>query len=123
LTLTEPLKTYVEAKIASPAAKYFDGPSVTLEVELSNLFGPKRGHDKQCEVLMMLPRSNILRIEETSDDLYTAIAVAGDRLVHCLTRYKGKKLVGGRYPKKYYVAKQLNAEAWPRISRPSPPSP
>jgi len=109
LTLSEPLKAYVEAKIIDPATKWYDSPSVTLEVELSDLFGPKGGNDKQCEVIMTLPRGNVLRIEEVSDDLYAAIDAAGNRLGQALERYKGKKLIGGRYPKKYYVAKQLNA--------------
>lgn len=109
LTLSESLKAYVEAKIIHPATKWYDSPSVILEVELSDLFGPRGGNDKQCEVIMTLPHGNILRIEEVSDDLYTAIDTAGDRLGQALERYKGKKLIGGRYPKKYYLAKQLNA--------------
>jgi len=108
MMLDEHLKAYVEAKIQRPAAKYLDGPSIRLEVELSNLFGPKGGDDQQCEVIMLLPRGNMLRIEEVGSDIYTTIGAAGDRLVRSLERYKGKKLVGGRYPKKYYVAKRLN---------------
>jgi len=113
LELNDSLKAYVEAKIRRPAAKWFDAPSVRLEVELSNLFGPKGGNDKQCEVIMTLPRGHILRIEEVGDDLYAAIDAAGDRLWRALERYKGKKLVGSRYPKKYYVAKQFNAGELP----------
>jgi ribosomal subunit interface protein len=109
IALNDDLKAYVEAKIQRPASKYFDRPSVILEVELADLFGPKGGQDKQCEVIMALPRGNLLRIEEVSDEIYAAIDAASDRLVRCLERYKGKKLVGGRYPKKYYVAKRLNA--------------
>lgn len=114
LTLSDHLKAYVGAKIERPAAKCLDDPSVILEVELSDLFGPKRGSDKQCEVLLSLPRRNLLRIEEVQDDLYAAIDAAGDRLVRALERYKGKKLVGGRYPKKYYVARRLNGEGSPK---------
>jgi ribosome hibernation promoting factor len=114
LTLSESLKAYVEAKIIHPATKWYDSPSVILEVELSDLFGPRGGNDKQCEVIMTLPHGNILRIEEVSDDLYTAIDTAGDRLGQALERYKGKKVIGGRYPKKYYLAKQLNATTLPK---------
>jgi ribosomal subunit interface protein len=114
LTLSESLKAYVEAKIIHPATKWYDSPSVILEVELSDLFGPLGGNDKQCEIIMTLPHGNILRIEEVSDDLYTAIDTAGDRLGQALERYKGKKLIGGRYPKKYYLAKQLNATTLPK---------
>ncbi len=110
LTLSEPLKAYVGAKIERPAARWLDDPSVMLEVELSDLFGPKGGPGKQCEVLLSLPRRNLLRIEEVDDDLYAAIDAAGDRLARALERYKGKKLVGGRYPKKYYVARLLNGK-------------
>jgi putative sigma-54 modulation protein len=110
MTLTDDLKAYVEAKIERPAARCMDGPSLTLEVELSDLFGPKGGYDKQCDVILALPLGNVLRIEEVQVDLYAAIDAAGDRLVRALERYKGKKLVGGRYPKKYYVARRLNSE-------------
>jgi putative sigma-54 modulation protein len=113
MTLSEPLKTYVEAKIMHAARKWSDEPSVTLEVELSDLFGPKRGNDKQCEVVMTLPHGNIVRIEEVSDDLYAAIDAAGDRLGQALERYKGKKLIGGRYPTKYFLAKKLNGTDFP----------
>ncbi|RMF87250.1 MAG: ribosome-associated translation inhibitor RaiA [Nitrospinota bacterium] len=111
MELNDSLRAYVEEKIQRPAAKHFDGPSVTLEVELSNLLGPKGGKDKQCEITMSLPRGQILRIEEVEEDIYTAISVAGDRLVRSLERYKEKKLFGSRYPKKYYMAKILNREA------------
>ena len=113
MPLEDHLKAYVEEKIQRPAAKYFDGPSVRLEVELSDPFGSKGGHDKQCEVIMALPRGTILRIEEVGHDIHTAIGSAGDRLIRALERYKGKKLVGGRYPKKYYVAKRLNTVEFP----------
>ncbi|MBI3327790.1 MAG: HPF/RaiA family ribosome-associated protein [Nitrospinae bacterium] len=117
MTLDDHLKAYVEAKIQRPAAKYLDGPSIRLEVELSDLFGPKGGDDKLCEVIMMLPRGNMLRIEEVGSDIYTTIGAAGDRLVRSLERYKGKKLVGGRYPKKYYVAKRLNTVEFPQVGK------
>ena len=114
LLLNDHLKAYVEAKLLRPAAKWIDGPSVTLEVELSDLFGPKGGQHKQCEVNMMLPRGRILRIEEVSDDLYTAIETASGRLVHALERLKGKRLTEGRHPKKYYTANRLNLAELPR---------
>jgi ribosomal subunit interface protein len=116
LTLSDALKAYVEAKIIHPATKLYDVPSGILEVELSDLFGPRGGNDKQCEVIMTLPRGNILRIEEVCDDLYAAIDGAGHRLEQALERYKGKKLIGGRYPKKYYLAKKLNGEVSPEAT-------
>ena len=116
LTLSDALKAYVEAKIIHPATKWYDNPAGTLEVELSDLFGPRGGNDKQCEVIMTLPRGNTLRIEEVSDDLYAAIDGAGQRLELALERYKGKKLIGGRYPKKYYLAKQLNGAVPPEAT-------
>lgn len=116
LTLSEPLKAYVEAKIVQPATKLYDAPSAILEVELSDLFGPRGGNDKQCEVIMTLPRGNTLRIEEVSDDLYAAIDGAGQRLELALERYKGKKLIGGRYPKKYYLAKKMNGAVSPEAT-------
>ena len=103
-------KAYVGAKLERPTARWLVDPSVTLDVELSDLFGPRRGQDKQCEILLSVPHGNVLRIQEVQDDLYAAIDAAGDRLVHTLERYKGKKLLGGRYPKKYYVARCLNGE-------------
>jgi putative sigma-54 modulation protein len=109
MTLSPALKAYVEAKIMQPATKWWDDPAIILEVELSDLFGPKGGNDKQCEVVMTLPHGHVLRLEEVGDDLYAVIDAAGDRLGQALARYKGKKLIGGRYPKKYYLAKRLNA--------------
>ena len=108
IILNDDLKTYVAAKIEHSASKWCDDPSVTLEVELSDLFGPKGGNDKQCEVTMTLPRGHLLRIEEVSDGFPAAIDTAAERLWRALERYKGKKLLGGRYPKKYYMAKMLN---------------
>jgi ribosomal subunit interface protein len=112
LPLSDPLKAYVEAKLQRTAATWVDGPAVTLEIEVADLFGPKGGRDKQCEVLMTLPRGRCLRIETASHDLYAAIDAAADRLWCALERYKGKKAVGQRRPTKYYVAKRLNAGGW-----------
>jgi len=114
ITLDENLKAYAEEKIEHAASKHFDNPFVIIEIELSDLFGPKGGQDKQCEVTMALPLGNILRIKEVSEDIYLAIDSARDRLVRSLERYKEKKLVGSRYPKKYYAAKVLNKEESPR---------
>ena len=108
ISLDDFLKAYVAAKIEQTASTWNDDPSVILEVELSDLFGPKGGNDKQCEVTMTLPRGNLLRIEEVSDGFPAAIDAAAERLWRALERYKGRKLLGGRYPKKYYVAKKLN---------------
>lgn len=109
ITLNDHLKTYVAAKLEHPASKRFDDPSVILEVELSDLFGPKGGNDKQCEVTMILPRGNLLRIEEVSDGFPAAIDAAAEHLWRALERYKEKKLLRNRYPKKYYIAKKLNS--------------
>jgi putative sigma-54 modulation protein len=113
MTLSDPLKAYVEAKIVHAATKWRDDPAVILEVELSDLFGPRGGNDKQCDVIMTLPPGHILRIEEISDDLYAAIDAAADRLGQALDRYKGKKLTGSRHPKKYFLAKKLNGTDFP----------
>jgi ribosomal subunit interface protein len=98
ITLNDHLKAYVTDKIEHPASKWCDDPSVILEVELSDLFGPKGGNDKQCEVTMTLPRGNLLRIEEVSDGFPAAIDAAAERLWRALERHKGKKLLGGRSP-------------------------
>ena len=86
--LTDRLRDYVEKKIGR-LDRYL--PSITEAwVELASV-GAKAAQDRQvCQVTV---RSNgvILRAEERSDDMFTAIDSVLDKMYRQIARYKGKR--------------------------------
>jgi putative sigma-54 modulation protein len=88
LEVTDRLRDYVEKKIGK-LDRYL--PTITEAwVELS-VEGTKAAQDRQvCQVTV---RSNgtILRAEERSDDIFTAIDTVLDKMYRQIARYKGKR--------------------------------
>jgi putative sigma-54 modulation protein len=86
--ITDRLRDYVEKKIGK-LDRYL--PSITEAwVELSTE-GARAAQDRQvCQVTV---RSNgtILRAEERSDDIFTAIDTVLDKMYRQIARYKGKR--------------------------------
>jgi putative sigma-54 modulation protein len=86
--ITDRLRDYVEKKIGK-LDRYL--PSISEAwVELATE-GARAAHDRQiCQVTV---RSNgtILRAEERSDDMFTAIDTVLDKMYRQIARYKGKR--------------------------------
>jgi len=106
LELTEDLLRFCRVRIVEPLERIFDREGPALEIELSDLNGPKGGIDKRCRITYTMPRTRPITIREESDDIYKAIDGAARRFRRQIIRRKGWKLVRTRYPTKYFTAEQ-----------------
>ncbi|MFC1610738.1 ribosome hibernation-promoting factor, HPF/YfiA family [Myxococcota bacterium] len=96
MNLTPALKAHAELKLGDAIKKIFDKPAAKLEVELSELGRTKDGLDKECRVTVFMPRGKTIVISEVSDDMYKAIDLVRDRLMHQVKRQRAKKRVTAR---------------------------
>ncbi|HWV36961.1 MAG TPA: HPF/RaiA family ribosome-associated protein [Vulgatibacter sp.] len=104
LELTDDLADFCRAKIVEPIRRIFDREGPTLEIELSDLYGPKGGVDKRCRITYTMPHTRTITVTEVADDIYKAVDGASQRFRRLVARYKARKLVKTRYPTKYFVA-------------------
>lgn len=97
-------KKWAEAKFAKLAKLCL--PETVVEVTLEDLYGPKGGRDKRVHVAAEIPHAHEpFHLEETDLKFRKAISTARDRFERYLKRYREKREIGTRFPKKYWVAK------------------
>jgi len=88
MDLTDRLHEYVEKKIGK-LDRYL--PNITeVRVELS-MEGTKAAQDRQVCQLTVRSNGTILRAEDRSDDVFTAIDTVLDKMYRQIARYKGKR--------------------------------
>lgn len=111
LELTEHLRQYCEQQIIRPLRRLYNRQGPYLEIELADTNGTKGGKDKRCRITYTMPATRTLTVVEVTDDIYGSVALAASRFKRLIKKYKGWKLGGTRYPKKYYVAQLANQPA------------
>ena len=104
LELTDDLADFCRVKIVEPIRRVYDREGPTLEIELSDLYGPKGGVDKRCRITYTMPHTRTITVVEVADDIYKAVDGASFRFRRLVARAKGRKLIKTRYPTKYFVA-------------------
>lgn len=91
--VTDWLRSYVEKKIGK-LDRYL--PSITeARVELS-VEQTKSAQDRQVVQVTVRSNGTILRVEETSADMFASIDTAMDKMHRQIARYKGKQRRRGR---------------------------
>lgn len=115
LDLTDTLREEIETHIAEPLRRHFDRVSAELLVEITHHRAlPRRGRAYECRAVLYVPAAPAICVTEEGNDLRAAIDNMHQRLLRLVDRYVEKRLIGSRYPKKYYAAKvyeeQLEAE-------------
>lgn len=117
IELTADLQTKIDQKITSTIKRYFDDPAMRVEVMLADLFGPKSGRDKKIKIIIKLPKTKTIKIDEVSADITQAIEVAKDRLENVLERQKDKKIDKKRRISKNNLRSiaysSINVTLWP----------
>ena len=79
------LDEHVTARLEA-AVNQFAGRVGSVHVRLSDINGPKGGVDQSCKVTVQLkPTGNII-VEETSEDMYSAVSFAADRVKQAVGR-------------------------------------
>lgn len=90
-TLTPSLKDHAEEKLGKALMRIFDRPAAKIEIELSELGNFKNGENMECRVTVFMPKDKTINIVEVDDDMYKAIDLAHDRLLHQVKRQRSKR--------------------------------
>lgn len=106
IDLTDDLADFCRRQIVDPLRRIFDRQGPTLEIELSDLYGPKGGLDKRCRITYTMPRTRTITVVEVTEDIYKSVDFASRRFRRLVKRYKNWKLIGPRWPTKYFLAEQ-----------------
>jgi ribosomal subunit interface protein len=110
--LSAALERYVERRLLVALGRFSRRlPAATVRLVDEN--GPKGGVDKRCQILLPMPPSSPLLVEESHADLYAAIDNAADRASRAVTRE-----IGRRRARRALAAEFRNAEKTGRARRP-----
>jgi ribosome-associated translation inhibitor RaiA len=103
--LTNALRNRVERRLSFA----FCSRNVHIQrvtVRLSDTNGPRGGEDKCCHIHVQLPHMPDIFIEDTQDDLYTAIDRAAGRAGRTVGRRLSRQRDIVRSPRNYEMASQ-----------------
>ncbi|MDR3136579.1 MAG: ribosome-associated translation inhibitor RaiA [Coriobacteriales bacterium] len=90
MTISEPLRSYVEEKISS-SVKVFNISPMSAEVVLRKEQNPANPKPAVAEITLFT-KGHIIRTEEAEEDMYAAIDVAAAKAERQLRKYKTKVL-------------------------------
>lgn len=100
LSVTEPIKKYVEEKI-NRAVGHFKQILKEVDVSLSARGGDTGTQGKKLqkvEITVYTLGNGVVRVEDAEESLYAAIDLAADKLERKLTRTKEKGIGKGKWP-------------------------
>ena len=92
IALTPALKAQAEEKLGKAIMRVFDRPAAKVEIELGDLGNARDGRNKECRVTVFMPKGKTIVISEVAEDMYKAIDLAHDRLIHQIKRARTKKV-------------------------------
>ena len=84
--VSDSLREHVEEKVGN-ALRVFDIKPMTCDVVLRVDKNPSNPERKACEVTVFV-RDNVVRVVASSDDMYSAIDEAADKVTRQLRKYK-----------------------------------
>ena len=112
VALSDELRAYVEQHLLEPIRSHNGLNIIRTEVQLY----PEGAHGA-CHVLVEIKGHQDINIRELQDNLFAAIDVAKDRVLHALTDLRDKLLTQRRHPKKFSFARLGRALGWSEASR------
>lgn len=87
------IKDYINGKIITEVAKFYDDPTTTVDVVLKDINGPKGGIDKEVNtVITIAKQASPIKITEVKREIFEAIDLTKDRINKILRRLKEKNL-------------------------------
>jgi len=95
MRLSTGIKNYAQEHVVAQLARFYDNEAAELRVELGDARRSKGGLDKECHLTLRMPGARTIQIEESTQDPYASLDVAGDRLI----RADKKELERMRQPK------------------------
>ena len=96
IDLTPALKSKAEAKLGKALMRVFDRPAAKVEIELGDLGNARDGKDRECRVTVFMPKGKTIVVTEVAEDMYKAIDLAHDTLLHQIKRARTKRVVTSR---------------------------
>src|SRR3954471_22985623 len=81
MRLSQGIKAYAQEHIVAQLERFYDNDAAELRVELGDARGSKGGLDKECHLTLRMPGARTIQIEESTQDPYASLDVAGDRLI------------------------------------------
>lgn len=94
-SLTNALRGHIERRLGF-ALSTRDDRIQRVIVRLSDINGPRGGQDKCCHIRVVLPQLADVVIEDTEEDMYTAIDRAADRAGRTVGRRLSRQRDNGR---------------------------
>ena len=91
VSLTDNLKSYVDAHLVSHIERYADDEASEVDIALVDTNGPKGGVDKECRVTVRMPGLEAIHVTEAAETLFQAIDGARDRLENTIKRAVDKR--------------------------------
>lgn len=109
---------YCNEHLVEPLGRLYDREGARLEIELSDVNGPKGGQDKRCRLSLYMPYARSITVTQQAPDIYEAFDLCTARFLRTVRRYKGWKLDRPRRPLKYYLASVANGQRAPEAASP-----
>jgi ribosomal subunit interface protein len=111
LPLPPALQEYIDRR-AQTLPRHFDRDSFELHVALESPSGAGKRRFVRCVARLRVP-GTVLVVHKRGQDAFRAVDAAVDALQRSLDDYHQRVLIGSRFPKKYFVARQVAEEALP----------
>lgn len=116
------LRDEIESRLAKAVTHVPARPTTTI-VNFTDVNGPKGGVDIRCSLTLRHPPRKEVHVEAMGSTPALAFAAAADLLDRRLQRQVGRAVTAQRRPKKYFVAKTLNAPDAPDSVTAAPEGP
>lgn len=94
--LTPALRSHIKRRLNFALSSRYDQIQ-RIQVRLSDINGPRGGDDKCCKIHIVLPKLIDVVIEDTEEDMYTAINRAAERAGRTVNRRLARER--NRYPR------------------------
>lgn len=107
--LTPEVKRFALENLHEPLTRIWDREGSQLEIMLRDLRGTKGGVDKECRCILYMPQGRKIVITEVTEDMRTSIHQCRKRLMRRARQFVGQRITSARNPKKYFIAKVINA--------------
>jgi putative sigma-54 modulation protein len=115
------LSDEIESRL-SKAVGHVPARPTSAFVNFIDVNGPKGGVDIRCSITLRLPPRKDVHVEAMGSTPALAFNTAADLLDRRLQRQVGRAIAARRRPKKYFVAKTLNAPEPRTLAPEGPPS-
>lgn len=107
------LQEYIDRR-AQTLPRHFDRDAFDLHVALESPSGASKRRFVRCLARLRVP-GTVLVANKRGQDAFRAVDAAIDALQRSLDDYHQRVLIGSRFPKKYFVARQMAEEALPPL--------